>query len=235
MENLVTATSTTTLTSGDSSNGSSDIESGETTPKATIMSGIIMNPLRNSKRPPATPTGSSTSSAEHWSDDIERILQNIRSNSEILAKHHKESYLKLQSQLVYFRVPLIIISAMNSVFSVGLNAYLEQQTVSTINCLMSLACACISSVELFLQIQKKLEIELNSYHGYYLLGTRISAMLKLDRGHRELEGINFLNNVVNDYNNLFEQSNVDVQDFTDEFVKFEMDEFTSLKQLKRKP
>ena len=238
MENSVTAT-TATLSSGENSNGSSDIESGESTPKATIMSGIIMNPLRNSSKrtSPASPSAASSSSAEHWSDDIERILQNIRSNSEILAKHHKESYLKLQSQLVYFRVPLIIISAMNSVFSVGLNAYLEQQTVSTINCLMSLACACISSVELFLQIQKKLEIELNSYHGYYLLGTRVSAMLKLDRSHRELDGINFLNNVVNDYNNLFEQSNVDIQEFTDEFVKFEMDDFTasSLKQLKRKP
>ena len=203
------------------SNNSSDVELGDTSsPKATIMAGVINNPLRRPKPVSTTTSSSTTSSAEHWSDDIERILQDVRSNSEILSVHHKKSYLQMQSQLIYFRVPLIIISALNSVFSVGLSNYIEQGTVSTINCLLSLSCACISSVELFLQIQKKLEVELNSYHGYYLLGTRISAMLKLDRGNREVEGITFLNSVVNDYNNLFEQSCVGQQDFKDDLVKF---------------
>jgi len=204
------------------SNNSSDLELGDTaSPKATIT-GVINNPLRRPK-PVSTNTSSTTSSsAEHWSDDIEQILQDVRSNAELLSVHHKKSYLQMQSQLIYFRVPLIIISALNSVFSVGLSNYIEQSTVSTINCLLSLSCACISSVELFLQIQKKLEIELNSYHGYYLLGTRISAMLKLDRGNREVEGITFLNNVVNDYNNLFEQSCVGQQDFKDDLVKFSL-------------
>jgi len=201
------------------SNNSSDLELGDTSsPKGTIM-GVINNPLRRPK-PGTTNTSSTTSSAEHWSDDIEQILQDVRSNAELLSVHHKKSYLQMLSQLIYFRVPLIIISALNSVFSVGLSNYIEQGTVSTINCLLSLSCACISSVELFLQIQKKLEVELNSYHGYYLLGTRISAMLKLDRGNREVEGITFLNNVVNDYNNLFEQSCVGKQDFKDDLVKF---------------
>jgi hypothetical protein len=148
----------------------------------------------------------SSGTIDHWSTDIETVLHDIRSNSEILALHHKRSYLVLQSQLVYFRVPLIILSALNSVFSVGLSVYIAQPTVSTVNCLMSLICACISSVELFLQIQKKLELELTSYHGYYLLGTKISATLKLAREHREIEGISFLNTTISEYNNLFEQS-----------------------------
>jgi hypothetical protein len=157
---------------------------------------------------------------EHWSTDIEGILEDIRANSEILSKHHKVQYIALQSQLVYFRVPLIVISAMNSVFSVGLNTYLDQETVSTVNCLLSLTCACISSVELFLQIQKKLEVELNSFHGYYLLGTKISAMLKLDPEHREVEGLTFLNSTVHEYNSLFETSCVNSNEFKDKLVAF---------------
>jgi len=160
----------------------------------------------------------SDETVEHWSTDIEQILHDIRSNSEILALHHKRSYLLLQSQLVYFRVPLIVLSALNSVFSVGLAVYIDQATVSTVNCLMSLVCAIISSVELFLQIQKKLELELTSYHGYYLLGTKISATLKLARHHREIEGISFLNTTISEYTNLFEQSCVNRVDIDDKVV-----------------
>lgn len=158
------------------------------------------------------------STIDNWSTDIENILEDIRHNSEILAKHHKQSYIKLQAQLIYFRVPLIVLSALNSVFSVGLGVYIDQQTVSTTNCLISLICACISSVELFLQIQKKLELELSSYHGYYLLGTKVSAELKLERVHREVDGLNFLHSTVSEYNNLFEQSCVDPRDIDDKLV-----------------
>lgn len=161
---------------------------------------------------------SETSTVEHWSDDVENVLHDIRSNCDIMSKHHKDSYLRLQNSLVYFRVPLIVLSALNSVFSVGLNAYLEQQTVSTINCLVSLICACISSIELFLQIQKKLEGELASYQGFYLLGSKISATLKLQRQHRDPEGIPFLNSCISEYNNLFEQANVNGTAYEDQLV-----------------
>jgi len=173
------------------------------------------------KNVPTTPIKSDDdthSTLDNWSTDIEYILEDIRANSEILAKHHKQSYIALQAQLIYFRVPLIILSALNSVFSVGLGVYIDQQTVSTTNCLISLICACISSVELFLQIQKKLELELTSFHGYYLLGTKVSAELKLERAHRETEGLNFLHSIVSEYNNLFEQSCVDKRDIDDKLV-----------------
>jgi hypothetical protein len=161
---------------------------------------------------------SETSTVDHWSDDVENVLHDIRSNCDIMSKHHKDAYLNLQSSLVYFRVPLIVLSALNSVFSVGLGAYLAQQTVSTINCLVSLCCACISSIELFLQIQKKLEVELSSYQGFYLLGSKISATLKLERPHRDPEGIPFLNSCISDYNNLFEQAIVNGAAYEDRLV-----------------
>lgn len=175
------------------------------------------NPLRSIEM--HRTIGSDSDSVEHWSSDVEHVLADVRSNAEILSEHHKEAYLHLQSLLVYFRVPLIILSAVNSVFSVGLSVYIDQESVSTINCLISLVCACISSVELFLQIQKKLEVELASYHGYYLLGTKISATLKLSRDHREIEGISFLNTVISEYNNLFEQSCVNRKSIDDQLVK----------------
>ena len=90
---------------------------------------------------------------EH-SDDIETILDNIRRNSVELTYAHKKEYEKLKDRLVYFRLPTIVLSAINSVFSVGLAAYMKQHEVSVINCLISLACGIIVSCELYLQIEK---------------------------------------------------------------------------------
>jgi len=92
------------------------------------------------------------------------------------------------------------------VFSVGLTTYVPQTTTSVINCLISLGCACVSAIELFIGINKSMETSLFAYHGYKLLTVKISTCLKLSRANRELEGVPFLKEVINDYNKLLEQS-----------------------------
>ena len=106
-------------------------------------------------------------------------------------------------------------SAVNSVFSVALTLYISQEITSVVNCLISLSCAVISSVEMYLGLTKKLESELSSYHGYSLLGIKISALLKLQRANRETDGMPFLNGIISEYKALFEQSNVNHTIFQD--------------------
>lgn len=155
-----------------------------------------------------------------WSTDIETILTNLLENVNELQREHKTKFIMLQSQLIYFRVPLIILSSLNSVFSVGLSAYVEQQIVSTINCLISLTCACISSVELFLNIHKNMEITVSSYHGYKLLGIKISSCLKLDREHRDKNAQGFMHDCIADYRSLLEQSVVLIKDLDDRLLNY---------------
>lgn len=141
-----------------------------------------------------------------WTDDIEEVLRNINDNSDYLQEEHRRMYLYLKCQLYYYRIPIIIFSSLNSVLSVGLSNYISQRTTSVVNCLISLLCACISAIELFVGINKGMETSLAAYHGYKLLTVKISACLKLSRNNRELEGVPFLKEVLSDYNNLFEQS-----------------------------
>lgn len=155
-----------------------------------------------------------------WSKDIEILLDQLLENTNRLQEVHRVNYLKLKSQLVYFRIPMIVLSSLNSVFSVGLSAYMQQNMVSTINCLISLICACISSVELFLNIHKNMEITLQSYHGYKLLGIRISSTRKLDREHRDKNAIAFLNECVSEYKKLLEQSVVTITDLDDSLLNY---------------
>ena len=108
-----------------------------------------------------------------WTEDVEAILEKIRTNCVILQKAHKKKYHKLKHFLTYFRIPIIILSAFNSVMSVGLQPYLEQQTISVATCLISLLVGVISSIELYLSIQQTMELELSVSKDYYSLAINI--------------------------------------------------------------
>jgi hypothetical protein len=162
-----------------------------------------------------------------WSDDIERILEEINYNCSVMSDYHKQVYLVLVGQLIYFRVPLIVLSSVNSILAIGLSAFIHTQTVvSGINSVISLMCAIISSVELFLQIQKRSEVELLSHREYYLLGVKISSMLKLDRKRRQTKGLVFLNSIIADYTSLYEASNVNNHDLNDKLIMINEKNFT---------
>jgi hypothetical protein len=143
-----------------------------------------------------------------WTPDIESILTNILENCSLISEHHKQEYKNLQERLKYFKVPVIVISAMNSVFSFALLAWVSQEVTTSINCFLSLICSIISSIELYLNIAKRSDIELTSYKNYYLLSIKINAVLKLNKVNRVQDPKTFLSEIINEYNSLFNESNV---------------------------
>ena len=142
-----------------------------------------------------------------WSRDQEDILRRVSYNCGLMSDHHRTEYYNLIAQLKWFRIPVIILSSMNAVFSVGLGAYLEQNVVSTLTCLLSLIVSCIGSVELYLALQKKSDNELISYRAFYTLALRINTTLDLDVENRNQEGDPFLAEIIAEYRALFESSN----------------------------
>ena len=150
-----------------------------------------------------------------WTPDIENILENIRCNCVTMSSKHKNRYLYLKGVLRYFRIPIIILSGLNSVMSVGLQPYLEQGIISAATSLISLTCGIIGSIELFLAIQTQMENELLKSKEYYLLGIDIYKVLCLERANRHLDGIAFLDEKFAIYEKLIESSNVINQKITD--------------------
>ena len=145
---------------------------------------------------------------ESWSTDMEEVLDNVRKNSLLLSEHHKQSYLYYRSYLKYFRIPTIILSALNSVISIGLSIYVPQTIVSEITCVVSLVCGIITSIELYLNIQKYMESELMMSKDFYILSTDIFKALALDRKNRGMDGKTFLDNNYSTYCKLIENSNI---------------------------
>ena len=143
-----------------------------------------------------------------WSEDIEKVLDQIRMNCVILAKEHKKQYFHLNHILLYFRLPLIIISGINSIVSVGLQPYLNQGTISMMTCLLALTCSIIGSIELYLAIQKSMENELLASKDYYILSIDLPKTLTLSNQHRPIPAKEYLEKKYNEYVKLCENSNL---------------------------
>ena len=141
-----------------------------------------------------------------WTDDIDEVLNNIRLNCVILSKLHKQRYFELQSTLKYYRLPVIILNGINSIFAVGLQPYIQQGTISLTNSLIALTCGIIGSIELYFGIQKRLENDMISQRDYYLLGIDIFKTLSLDKANRPIPARDFLENSYNVYTKLIESS-----------------------------
>lgn len=141
-----------------------------------------------------------------WSDDIEKLLENIRINCVIYSKEYKKQFFYLKNCLQYFRLPIIILSGINSIISVGIQSYLQQSTISIITCLLSLSCSVIGSVELYLAVQKSMENCLIAQRDFYLLSVDIFKTLNLKKEHRPIPAKEYLDKQFNCYCKLIESS-----------------------------
>lgn len=152
---------------------------------------------------------------EKWSTDFEIVLENIRINCIVLTKEHKKRYILLKRTLKYYRIPLIIISAFNSVISVGGQPFIEQKYISAITCMLSLSCGIIGSIEMFFNIDSRMQNELNMAKEYYVLGTNIFKTLSLNKVNRSTEGKIFLDESFSIYIKLIESSSLVMKNLKD--------------------
>jgi hypothetical protein len=163
----------------------------------------------------------SDESNDSWSTDRENLLDSIRYNCAILNVEHKKQYFYFKGFSKYFRVPLLLLSGINSVFSIGLNNYIDQKTVSLICCLISLITGIITSVELYLGIETSMANELDASRDFYLLSIDIFKTLNLKRENRSVDGNVYLESCLSKYSKLFENSNVLMKNIKDKLINID--------------
>jgi hypothetical protein len=143
-----------------------------------------------------------------WTEDIEQILENIRINSVILSNHHKDRFYHYKGHLKYFKLPLIVLSSITSIASVGLGGYMQQDAISLLTCLLSLTSAILASIELYLGIQKNMEQELLASRKFLLLSYSLYKLRYTDKKNRVDNPRVFLEEMYNEYTKLVESSNL---------------------------
>ena len=153
-----------------------------------------------------------------WSNDYENILESLRLNAVYMSRSHKRKYFRFKTMSNYFRVPTIILSALASVSSVGLQAYISQQHISGITCLVTMVIGILNSIELYLKLQEAIELELDKSKKWYELASGIYKVLNLDAVHREGHPNEILKRFYNEYMILFQESSLSAVNYSDKLL-----------------
>jgi len=144
---------------------------------------------------------------EQWTEGIFDVLDRIRVNCYELSEIHSYKYAHYKEIAKAYRIPIIVLSGINTFAAVGLDGALDPQYVSIITSIISLACGIITAVELYLNIQKKMENELISHKDYYKLSLEIYKTIKIEAHKRGVDGKTFLDDKFNAYEKLLQNSN----------------------------
>ena len=154
----------------------------------------------------------------NWTDDYEKILESLRLNAVYMSRSHKKKYFRFKQMSNYFRVPTIILSALASVASVGLQAYISQQHISGITCLVTMVIGILNSIELYLKLQEAIELELDKSKKWYELASGIYKVLNLNPDHREGLPHDVLKQFYNEYILLFQESSLSAVNYSDKLL-----------------
>ena len=166
-----------------------------------------------------------------WTDDVESVLERIRTNSVQMSSSHKQKYFFYKKIIKWFKIPTIVLSSIGSVASVGLTEYIDQAHISAITCGLALFVSVLNSVEMFLKINEMMEQELEHSKLYYNLSVNIQKTLLLNRDNRQMDGQVYLEKTYSQYIKLMECSNL-ISNVQDRFM--ELPKKSSKKFLKTK-
>jgi len=156
------------------------------------------------------------------------LLEKIRKNCIQLNLYHNSRYHYYRILLfTIFRIPLILLSGLNSFVAVGMQSYIQQSDISLINALLSLFCGVLTGIEILLNLQKRMETELDSYKKYYKLSVEIYKEIQVYEKEKDvdMESIDkILNRIYNEYqSNVLSGNAITIYNrvYTDEFEDLE--------------
>ena len=135
-----------------------------------------------------------------------------------MSEIHRKRFLHLKAFSNYFDIPVIIISAANTIISVGVKSFLSQETISFTNCILSAICGIIVSIKLYLSIQTQMELELSTSKDFYTLSVEIYKTISLCDTNRGIDGIIFLNEKFKTYSDLVQKSSILIKQMNDTMV-----------------
>jgi hypothetical protein len=147
----------------------------------------------------------STNDSE-WNSQQEDYLKKLHFQSIENYKFWNIKNLKYQRISKYFNIPILVISAMNSLFAMILQDYIGQELTSITNARLSVLTAILGSVQLFLKINEKVSNSLIVSMKFHKLSIKISKELSIHRDDRATNGNTFLQDVFNEYNDILEKS-----------------------------
>lgn len=144
-----------------------------------------------------------------WSKEVEDILERLRQNSVSLSEYHRKRFYEYKSYAKYFRIPIILLSILNSTAAVGLvQVGVDQIIVSGLSCLIGMIITMISSIEIYLSIEKSMDLEMQQSKDFYSLAIDIFKTTRLKRSDRGENGKEYMSKMYGLYSKYKETSDL---------------------------
>ena len=158
-----------------------------------------------------------------WTPQVLEVLEKLRVNSARLSEYHRRRFYHFKGFSKYFDLPILVLSATSASFSVGMQNYMPQRTISMVTCFLGLLVSIITSVKLYLNINDAMANELKMSKEFYTLTIDVFKMVSLPAAQRGMHGVDYLNRQFNTYIKLVEGSNLLSKRFTNDMFVPRMD------------
>lgn len=144
---------------------------------------------------------------DRWHTEEEVFLENLQKQCETLYKYMLKEHHYYDRLSGKFNVPILIISAVNSLTAVALNSFIAQEYVSVLNAVLSAGTGVLGSIQLYLKLNEKMTKATRASVGFKRVSLKISRELALARDVRMTEGPAFVQDCFSEYNQILESSN----------------------------
>ena len=112
---------------------------------------------------------------EPYEDSLIRIKHSCFAMHEL----YRERYLLARTRMVYYDVPIIVLSSVSSVFIAGGEAYLDKSTVQVLTCIMSLCVGIIGALKKFFRVDENREQCLETYKDLFRMFCELAIVMDM--------------------------------------------------------
>lgn len=152
------------------------------------------------------PVPSMPEESHKWTREECKFLELLEEQCNIYERYHNKNHEYYNVLSRRFNIPILLISAINSLTAVILQSFIPQEYVSIINATASAGTGVLGSIQLYLKLNEKMTVSLKSAMTFKAIAVKISKELTLDENERSQSGSSFLADRFSEFNAAIEQS-----------------------------
>lgn len=148
---------------------------------------------------------SATKLSEQWSGP-EVILLRIKASAMTFHEQYRKAYLAFRHRLMYFDIPIIVFSSVNSVLIAGGKNFLPPDVIEITTCMLALVTGIIQALRTFLKIDETRENCLVTYKDLFRLFCEISTILAQPLRSRSVDAQKFMLDKIAEFKEIIDKA-----------------------------
>lgn len=144
--------------------------------------------------------------AEHNWSSYEPTLIRIKHSCFAMHALYRKRYLLSRERVIYYDVPIIVLSAMTSVFIAGADEWLDSSIVKILTCVTSLIVGIVGALKKFFKIDENRESCLETYKDMFRLFCELSMMLDQPPNSRGVDAQKYSTELANRYSEIMDRA-----------------------------